>query len=67
MSKKEIKFEDQMNRLKEIVSTMERGDLPLDELLLLFEEGIATYRKCNQILETTEAKIETITSDLTEV
>ena len=39
MSEKEINFEEQLNRLKEIVSLIEQKDLSLDESIKLYEEG----------------------------
>ena len=66
MAKKDLSFENQMNRLQEIVSQMERGDLPLEEMLSIFEEGIKTYRKCHTLIEKAEAKIEFLTQNMTE-
>lgn len=66
MTKGSKTFEDQMNRLEEIVAQMERGDLPLDEMLKVFEEGIKTYRNCHEIIEKAEAKIEYLTQELME-
>ncbi|MBM7561565.1 exodeoxyribonuclease VII small subunit [Fusibacter tunisiensis] len=63
MATKKIKFEAQLKRLQEISTQLEDGDLPLDEMLKAFEEGIKTYRSCNALLEETEAKIQMLISD----
>ena len=44
-------FETAMKRLEEIVRTMERGELPLEESLKLFEEGTALVRSCTKQLD----------------
>ena len=50
-------FEAAMKRLEEIVRTMERGELPLEESLKLFEEGTALVRSCTKQLDEAEMKI----------
>ena len=50
-------FEAAMKRLEEIVRTMERGELPLEESLKLFEEGTTLVRSCTQQLDEAEMKI----------
>ena len=50
-------FETSMKRLEEIVRTMERGELPLEESLKLFEEGTALVRACGGMLDDAEMKI----------
>jgi len=52
------KFEDALNKLEKIVSKLEEGDIPLEESLKLFEEGIRLSRFCNQKLDETEKKVE---------
>lgn len=61
----EEKFETAMKRLEEIVSKMEAGDLPLEESLRLFEEGIKLSRSLNKTLEEAERKVEILLSDET--
>ena len=43
-------FEQSMARLEQIVRAMERGDVPLEESLKLFEEGTALVRRCSGLL-----------------
>ncbi|WP_320170872.1 exodeoxyribonuclease VII small subunit [Maridesulfovibrio sp.] len=44
--KDEISFEDRLERLKEIVAALEKGDLPLEEGVALFKEGRALSAEC---------------------
>lgn len=55
---KELKFEDQLNRLEEIVGRMESGDLTLDESLKLYEEGVKLSQSCSKRLEEAQKRIE---------
>ena len=50
-------FEAAMKRLEEIVRTMERGEMPLEQSLALFEEGTALVRSCAVMLDEAELKI----------
>ena len=50
-------FESAMKRLEEIVRTMERGEMPLEQSLALFEEGTALVRSCAAMLDEAEMKI----------
>ncbi len=51
-------FELAIKRLTEIVSTLERGDLPLEESLRLFEEGVALSRVSQRRLDSAEKRVE---------
>lgn len=53
-------FEEALRRLEEIAGTMERGDLPLEESLQLFEEGIALTQRLEAQLSAAEMKVETL-------
>ena len=57
MPKKELSFEKAMERLEEIVESLENGDCPLEESLKLFEEGVKLVKLCNNKLETVEGSI----------
>lgn len=50
-------FEKKLNRIEEIVSKMEKGDIPLEQSLKLFEEGIQLSRDCQTQLTEAENKI----------
>jgi exodeoxyribonuclease VII small subunit len=47
-----------IKRLGEIVQALERGDLPLEESLRLFEEGVALSRTSQQKLDAAEKRVE---------
>jgi exodeoxyribonuclease VII small subunit len=56
-------FEKSFQQLETIVRRLENEDLPLDDSLQLFEEGIRLSRFCHQRLEEVEKKIELILAD----
>ncbi len=58
-----LKFEEAMARLETIVSELERGDLPLDESLKIFEEGIKLSKTCLKMLDDAERKVEILVQD----
>ena len=49
--------EASMQRLDEIVKQLEKGDVPLDASLALFEEGSHLLKTCNEMLDTAEQKV----------
>jgi exodeoxyribonuclease VII small subunit len=51
-------FESALSQLESIVARLEDGDLPLEESLKLFEEGIRLSRFCNQKLNEAQEKVE---------
>jgi exodeoxyribonuclease VII small subunit len=51
-------FEESLKKLEEIVAQLERGDLPLDDSIKLFEEGTQLTGACKQQLEEAEGKVE---------
>ena len=59
----EPRFETAMKRLEEIVSKMEAGDVPLEESLKLFEEGIKLSRVLNRKLDLAERRVEVLMKD----
>ena len=61
----EKKFETSLSRLEEIVTELEGGELPLEQCLKLFEEGIKLSRICNARLEEAERKVEVLLKDKT--
>jgi len=50
-------FEDAMKRLEEIVQMLENGNLPLEESLKIFEEGMELIKFCTNKLEEAEKKV----------
>lgn len=58
-----MKFEQAMARLETIVAELERGELPLDESLRIFEEGIRLSKTCLKMLNDAEKKVEILVQD----
>lgn len=50
-------FEQSMQRLEQIVRAMERGDVPLEESLKLFQEGTELVRSCGKLLEDAQLQV----------
>ena len=57
MSEQSKTFEQSITRLEEIVRRMERGEVPLEEALALFEEGTGLVASCTKQLDEAEMKI----------
>ena len=60
---KEKKFEEAMERLNKVVSMLEKNEVPLDEAIVLFEEGLELVKFCDQILKSFETKVEELMKD----
>ena len=58
-----VKFEQAMARLETIVAELERGELPLDQSLKIFEEGIRLSKTCLKMLEDAEHKVEILVQE----
>ncbi len=58
-----LKFEDAMARMEEIVNGLEKGDLPLDESLKMFEEGVRLSKSCLKMLDEAQKKVEVLIRD----
>ncbi len=54
----EMSFEEAIAELENIVDKLEKGQLSLDESLLLFEKGIKLVRECNDKLKSAQQKVE---------
>jgi exodeoxyribonuclease VII small subunit len=50
-------FEDAMKRLEEIVSRLEEDQLPLEEMLARYEQGVSLARYCSETLDAAEQKV----------
>lgn len=53
-------FEESMARLEQIVRSMERGDVALEESLKLFQEGTDLVRRCQKILDEAQLQVKKI-------
>ena len=60
MSKKSKTFEESMGRLEQIVRAMERGDVPLEESLKLFQEGTELVQTCTKLLDDAQLQIKKV-------
>ena len=56
-----VNFEGAMDRLEKIVEQMESGKLPLEDLIVRYEEGMNLVKICQERLANAEQKIEIIT------
>ncbi len=52
------KFEDCLQRLEKIVDELEKGNVPLEQAVKLFEEGVQLSNSCKKELEAAEGKVE---------
>jgi len=61
---KELKFEQALDKLENIVKEMEEGSVPLDKSLELFEEGVKLAKFCSVKLKEVEKKVEILKKDV---
>ena len=57
MSTKKVTFEQQLQRLEEIVAALEKGDVQLADSLSLFEEGTKLITACSKQLDQAEQQV----------
>lgn len=55
---KKSSFEEQLTQLEQIVQSLEKGQLPLDDALKQFEQGIKLTRLCQKTLQEAQVKME---------
>ena len=68
MPRKKKTYEDALARLEEIVTLLEKGNMPLEESLKLFEEGTSLSSFCYSTLNNAQQKVIELTKDdITEV
>ena len=58
-----LPFEQALAELEEIVKALERGDVPLEKSISLYERGDALKKHCDTLLKAAEARVEKITTD----
>ncbi|MCA0376351.1 MAG: exodeoxyribonuclease VII small subunit [Gemmatimonadetes bacterium] len=58
-----MSFEDALGRLESIVQELERTDVPLDDALRLFEDGVAQVRAAGQTLQAVDAQVRRLSED----
>ncbi len=59
----ELKFEEAIADLEQVVEQLESGDLSLEDSLAAFEKGVGLVRYCNQKLSEVEKKVELLVKD----
>lgn len=62
MNQKNTTFEQNMQRLEQIIRAMERGDVPLEQSLELFREGTNLVEACSNLLDDAELQVRKITT-----
>lgn len=60
MNQQNTSFETNMQRLEQIVRALERGDVPLEESLKLFQEGTALVRDCGNLLDDAQLQVQKV-------
>lgn len=63
MNKNNATFEENMQRLEQIVRSMERGDVPLEESLKLFQEGTKLVSACGKLLDEADLQVKKVVAD----
>ena len=58
MAKDDLKFEDALKRLEQIVDAIEQGKIGLEDSIKSYEEGMALVRRCRTVLMDAEQKIQ---------
>lgn len=58
-----VKFEEALARLEAIVAELERGELPLEDSMRIFEEGIKLSKACLKMLDDAERRVEILVKD----
>lgn len=57
-------FEESLKRLEEIVSQLEQGEVPLEESIKMYEEGLALSKSCIEKLTQAELRLKKLTKDV---
>ncbi len=60
MNRENKTFEENLQRLEQIVRAMERGDVALEESLKLFQEGTELVRTCGKLLDEAELQVKKV-------
>ncbi|MBW0156989.1 exodeoxyribonuclease VII small subunit [Sedimentimonas flavescens] len=56
-----MSFEEAMKALEQVVNQLERGEVPLDQSIALYERGAALKARCAELLKAAEERVEKIT------
>ena len=63
VNKTEMSFEEAMKELEDVIGKLERGDVPLEDSIKLYERGAVLKKICETKLSEAEAKVKSITLD----
>ena len=63
---KKVSFEENLNKLEQMVTSLEAGELSLDESIKNFEAGVKLYTDCKDYLGEIEKKVSVLTENLEE-
>ena len=63
MAKRKMSFEEELERLEEIVNSLESGEFPLEKSLELFQEGVGLVKSCNAKLEGVENSVKILINE----
>ncbi len=66
-SELDLPFEEALAGLEEVVGRLERGDLPLEETLALYERGMALAGHCQALLDQAELRVTQLVGEGEEV
>jgi len=64
MAKEKMSFEQRLERLKTVVDSLERGDLPLDKALALYKEGLGLSGELGRTLEAAKNEVKLVQDGL---
>ena len=62
-TKKEVKFDDALQQLEEIIRKLEAGNLPLEESIELYKKGMTLSTDCHKKLQKIEAEVVKLVDD----
>lgn len=57
----DLSFEEAMKRLEEVLRALEMGEVPIENTLQLYEEGVNLVKQCNKILDNAAKRVKLIT------
>jgi exodeoxyribonuclease VII small subunit len=66
MNQSSDQFEQSLQKLEQIVKSLESGNLPLDSALSSFQEGVGLVKQCQTLLTQAEQKVEILTKASTD-
>lgn len=61
--KNNISFEQGIEKLEQVINDLDKNDVPLDQALQLFNDGIGLVKHCNTLLDSAEEKVKVLLED----